>query len=159
MKLLFQAFGLWSVVAAAFLASFGAQLVPSAAAQTRSECKAQSEEICAVVRRVSTLREVSDLLRREASAPTPRNLSTAELDEAKSYSAWLYQTADRLDALAQVGDAAISTGVLTEMSQTFTMQYLAIQQKLQQETREFNLISNIMKTKHEAAKNAVNNIR
>jgi len=112
-----------------------------------------------VVRRVSTLREVSDLLRREASAPTPRNLSTAELDEAKSYSAWLYQTADRLDALAQVGDAAISTGVMTEMSQTFTMQYLAIQQKLQQETREFNLISNIMKTKHEAAKNAVNNIR
>ena len=38
-------------------------------------------------------------------------------------------------------------------------QYLALQQNIQEESREFNLLSNLMKTKHEAAKNAVNNIR
>jgi hypothetical protein len=46
-----------------------------------------------------------------------------------------------------------------EMNQSFSMQYLMMQSKIQHETREFNLLSNIMKTKHEAAKNAVNNIR
>ena len=48
---------------------------------------------------------------------------------------------------------------MREMNQSFSMQYLALQQGIQQDTREFNLLSNIMKTKHEAAKNAVNNIR
>ena len=46
-----------------------------------------------------------------------------------------------------------------EMNQSFSLQYLMMQQKIQQETREFNLISNIMKTRHEAAKNAINNVR
>ena len=52
-----------------------------------------------------------------------------------------------------------STLQMNEMSRSFSLQYLAIQQKIQQETREFNLLSNIMKTRHEAAKNAINNIR
>jgi hypothetical protein len=41
----------------------------------------------------------------------------------------------------------------------FHLQYLSIQQKIQQEIREFNLLSNIMKERHEAAKNSINNIR
>ena len=48
---------------------------------------------------------------------------------------------------------------MPEMNQSFSLQYLAIQQKIQQETREYNLLSNIMKTRHEAAKNAINNVR
>jgi predicted nuclease of restriction endonuclease-like (RecB) superfamily len=48
---------------------------------------------------------------------------------------------------------------MEEMNHSFSLQYLGIQQKIQQETREFNLPSNIMKSRHEAAKNAINNIR
>ncbi len=46
-----------------------------------------------------------------------------------------------------------------EMSQSFNMQYLGLQQQMQDENRRFTLISNIMKTKHDTAKNAINNIR
>ena len=42
---------------------------------------------------------------------------------------------------------------------TFMSKYLNYQSKIQQETREFNLLSNIMKTKHEAAKCSLNNTR
>ena len=47
----------------------------------------------------------------------------------------------------------------TEFQASFNLQYLQLQEKIQQDTRQFNLISNIMKTKHEAAKNALGNVR
>ena len=48
---------------------------------------------------------------------------------------------------------------LQEMNMSFNMQYLALQQKMQDENRRFTLISNIMKTKHDTAKNSISNIR
>ncbi len=48
---------------------------------------------------------------------------------------------------------------MQEMSQSFNLQYLALQQTMQQENRQFALISNIMKTKHDTAKSAINNVR
>jgi len=52
-----------------------------------------------------------------------------------------------------------ATGEMQEMSQGFNLQYLALQQSMQDENRRFTLVSNIMKTKHDTAKNAINNIR
>lgn len=52
-----------------------------------------------------------------------------------------------------------ATTAMQEMNRSFSIQYLAIQQKIQQENREFNLLSNVMKARHEAAKNAINNLR
>lgn len=48
---------------------------------------------------------------------------------------------------------------MQEMSQSFNLQYLTLQQNMQQENRQFTLVSNIMKTKHDTAKNAINNVR
>ena len=48
---------------------------------------------------------------------------------------------------------------LGEMNQSFSLQYLQLQQNMQAQNREFNLLSNIMKTKHDTAKNAINNVR
>jgi hypothetical protein len=48
---------------------------------------------------------------------------------------------------------------MQEMSQSFNLQYLGLQQAMQDENRRFTLVSNIMKTKHDTAKNAINNIR
>jgi len=45
------------------------------------------------------------------------------------------------------------------MNMTFNLEYLAIQNKMQQESRQFSLLSNIMKVKHDTAKNAVSNVR
>jgi ABC-type multidrug transport system fused ATPase/permease subunit len=45
------------------------------------------------------------------------------------------------------------------MNQSFSLQYLSLQQKMQKSNREFHLLAAIMKTKHETAKAAVGNIR
>ena len=52
-----------------------------------------------------------------------------------------------------------ATRQMTEFQASFNLQYLQLQEKIQMDTRQFNLISNIMKTKHDAAKNALNNVR
>jgi hypothetical protein len=48
---------------------------------------------------------------------------------------------------------------LQEMNQSFNLQYLSLQQQMQDENRRFSLLSNIMKTKHDNAKNSINNLR
>ena len=48
---------------------------------------------------------------------------------------------------------------MAEMSQSFNVQYLDLQKQMQDENRRYTLVSNIMKTKHDTAKNAINNIR
>ncbi len=52
-----------------------------------------------------------------------------------------------------------ATKQMSEFQASFNLQYLQLQEKIQIDTRQFNLISNIMKTKHDAAKNALNNVR
>jgi hypothetical protein len=52
-----------------------------------------------------------------------------------------------------------ATKSMAEFQASFNLQYLQLQEKIQIDTRQFNLVSNIMKTKHDAAKNALNNVR
>lgn len=57
-------------------------------------------------------------------------------------------------------DALMSqTRAMQEMNMSFNLQYLNLQQNMQQENRQFTMMSNIMKTKHDTAKSAINNIR
>jgi hypothetical protein len=77
-----------------------------------------------------------------------------------------------VDKLAQVESGELSLNELetvaggadleqqsAEMDQSFNLQYLQLQQDMQAQNRQFTLISNIMKVKHDTAKNAINNIR
>jgi hypothetical protein len=48
---------------------------------------------------------------------------------------------------------------MQELNMSFNMQYLMLQQKMQEDNRQFTTLSNIMKTKHDTAKNAINNVR
>jgi hypothetical protein len=48
---------------------------------------------------------------------------------------------------------------MQESNQTFSMQYLELQEKIQQENRQYSTLSNILKTRHESAKTAIGNIR
>ena len=63
------------------------------------------------------------------------------------------------------GTAGTGTNMMGEMRQmqelnmSFNMQYLGLQQKMQADNRQFTTLSNIMKTKHDTAKNAINNVR
>ena len=48
---------------------------------------------------------------------------------------------------------------MSEMQMSFNLQYLMLQNKISQENRQFSMVSNIMKNKHDTAKNSINNIR
>lgn len=48
---------------------------------------------------------------------------------------------------------------MDDMAQSFNIQYLDLQKQMQDENRRYTLVSNIMKTKHDTAKAAINNIR
>jgi hypothetical protein len=61
------------------------------------------------------------------------------------------------------GDAAKSlfqaAQEMQEMQQSFNLQYLMLQNKISHENRQFSMVSNIMKNKHDTAKNSIDNIR
>jgi hypothetical protein len=70
---------------------------------------------------------------------------------------------DAVNAQAAGGDKQaqmfVATKELQEMNQSFNMQYLQLQEDMQNENRKFTMLSNVMKTKHDTAKNAINNVR
>jgi hypothetical protein len=52
-----------------------------------------------------------------------------------------------------------ATQQMQETQMSFNLQYLQLQQSMQNESRQFTLVSNIMKTKHDTVKNSISNIR
>jgi pyridoxal biosynthesis lyase PdxS len=68
-----------------------------------------------------------------------------------------------VDAEKTKGDATgqlfKATREMREMQMSFNLQYLMLQNKISQENRQFSMVSNIMKNKHDTAKNSINNIR
>jgi hypothetical protein len=55
-------------------------------------------------------------------------------------------------------DLLSATRALQQQSQSFNLEYLQLQEGLQRENREFTTLSNIMKVKHDSAKNSIQNI-
>jgi hypothetical protein len=52
-----------------------------------------------------------------------------------------------------------ATQQMTELNQTFNLQYLQLQENMQQESREFTAMSNVMKAKSDTAKNSLSNLK
>lgn len=72
-------------------------------------------------------------------------------------------TADQVNTLAASGDPnavmMAETRRMQELNMSFNLQYLQLQEKMQAENRQFTVLSNVMKTKHDTAKSAIGNIR
>jgi hypothetical protein len=51
-----------------------------------------------------------------------------------------------------------ATQQMQEMQMSFNLQYLQLQNQMQNENRQYTSISNIMKTKHDTVKNTISNI-
>jgi hypothetical protein len=56
-------------------------------------------------------------------------------------------------------DLLNQTKGMQEMAQSFNLQYLQLQEKMQSENRSFSTVSNVMKTKHDTAKSSISNVR
>jgi len=51
-----------------------------------------------------------------------------------------------------------ATQAMQEQQMSFNLQYLQLQNSMQNDNRQFTMVSNIMKTKHDTAKNTISNI-
>ena len=51
-----------------------------------------------------------------------------------------------------------ATQAMQELQMSFNLQYLQLQDSMQNDNRQFTMVSNIMKTKHDTAKNTIRNI-
>jgi len=121
-------------------------------------------------KRIKQLRETADTFRELARQPLPAKISPDQRREAERYDDWLKDRSRKLDDLANQWQAAIDKTErlrdplvvqkqMQEMNQSFNLQYLGLQQQMQDESRRFSLLSNIMKTKHDTAKNSISNLR
>lgn len=69
---------------------------------------------------------------------------------------------DPLGSVAGGSDPAELRSASKQMQETqmsFNLQYLQLQNQMQNENRQYTAVSNIMKTKHDTVKNSISNIR
>jgi hypothetical protein len=57
------------------------------------------------------------------------------------------------------GQLMAATQQMQETQMSFNLQYLQLQNQIQNENRQYTMVSNIMKTKHDTVKNSISNIR
>jgi hypothetical protein len=62
---------------------------------------------------------------------------------------------DQLGELSQ----KLAANPSKDEAMSFNLQYLQLQQAMQNENRQYTAVSNIMKTKHDTVKNSISNIR
>ena len=56
------------------------------------------------------------------------------------------------------GDLLEATRAMQQEAQAMNLQYLQLQERMQQESREFTTLSNVMRVKHDTARSAISNI-
>lgn len=112
--------------------------------------------------RLRILKETRKTLHKLSKQSAPRGSSTLEKAEMKRYDSWLSISCKELENLTKHGEKLLKLREgpgAAEMQESFNLQYLQLQQNMQQQNRQFTLVSNIMKVKHDTAKAAINNIR
>jgi hypothetical protein len=91
----------------------------------------------------------------EGDPPQPRTEGAAEIRLPGTAGEGM-----RTGETAKIDQLVVRTqAAIEEMSESFNLQYLQLQNKISHENRQFSMLSNIMKTKHDTAKNSINNIR
>ena len=124
--------------------------------------KTTQSKVTVAHQRIALLRRTGAALRDVARLPVPKVLTSLPQAALESYSAsysrWLKDASRRCIRLANDWERAL-TKESQEMEMSFSLQYLQLQEALQKESREYLMISNIMKTKHDTVKNSISNIR
>lgn len=116
-----------------------------------------------------TLRDVHEELLQDLVAMESHFASIMQLHEqaagqvtglSESLGGWAARIAELASGSGDASAALMAaTKEMVKMNRSFNMQYLQLQQEMQADSRQFTLLSNIMKTKHDTAKNAINNVR
>ena len=109
----------------------------------------------------SSIAVLGDLI----DSPQPAGLSRRESSAWREQSEWLTQVrqryrsfAERLSSNASSVSASSGQARLSEMTQ-MNMEFLSLQNEIQMESRKFQTLSNAMKSRHDAAMNAIRNMK
>jgi hypothetical protein len=147
-----------TVVAAQVTSKGPVYVAPTPTLQTQTDARCGARPIAVCTRdRVASLRQLSDDLNRAAAlSPDTRPQTASEQQELASYNGWLNAQSAEAGRLAAQGERAL---VQADLQMSFNMQYLALQSRMREESRKFTTVSNVMKTKHDTAKNSISNMR
>lgn len=157
---------------AAMTASFSISLAAPPTPVRMSETSAAVSQFAASHQRIKAKltpedREILDQLSAKVRKALPRNAQIPGdvLKILSASSRGLSQ--DEIDALGAYVSGEVSTEnsllqatqQMQETQMSFNLQYLQLQNQMQNENRNYTMVSNIMKTKHDTAKNTISNIR
>ncbi len=116
-----------------------------------------------IEKKINKLLKASMVFKKLAKQPHPKGLKKDQIKEAQKYNRWLQKKSRELKLFATRWQSKLSGSNISqqmqEMQMSFNLQYLRLQNKISHENRQFTMVSNIMKNKHDTAKNSINNIR
>lgn len=133
----------------------------AAAAQPQATAKAAAETGCTqpldvcTKERTAALKTQARKFTAAARLKPATTLTAEERAKVQAYDRWLRAQSQKARDLAERGTAATTAEIQT----AFNREYMELQQRIQREHRQFEPISNIMKSKHDAASNAIGNVR
>ncbi len=114
--------------------------------------------------RVNLLRSLSRDLRGLATHGEEANLSRNDRERLDRFNAWLLATANKADALADSGanstqNLMTATQQMQETQMSFNLQYLMLQESMQNDSRQFTALSNVMKSRLDTMKGVLGNLK
>ncbi len=119
------------------------------------------------------LGEVAEVFGKLGADPIPRTADNRQWQGANKFAFWLRDSREDVNRLVSYGrqilqmcESISTTGqgdaqreALHDMIASFSLNYLLVQQRLRQESQQFNTLSKIMKARLKAAQNAIDVIR
>jgi hypothetical protein len=159
--------GKWAIVSAGIGLVLAGALTDAAAADTKATqpatstsaeltntgCKTPLDQCTRD--RIAALKAQSKALTAAYRMKPSATLTAEDKAKVQEYDRWLRKQSDKTRELAERGVASTTKA----MQESFNLQYLALQSQMQRENRQYTAISNIMKTKHDTAKNSISNVR
>jgi hypothetical protein len=149
-----------TLVLVAGAAEAASSLDTSGHASTAVRCGEQTLAAC-TQRRVQALQRLGATLKRAASQqPAKPPTDPKARGELARYDHWLTLQSERAEKLVAEGRQALGAGKDAPQRQmSFNLQYVQLQSQLQNESRAYTGVANIMKTKHDTVTNSISSIR
>jgi hypothetical protein len=110
--------------------------------------------------RIAAINALVSKLDEQIAKPAPKGATATVTTEWENSAAWLTSVRDRYAAHALELQNAVAAGgdMVAKMAQ-MNMQFLALQNATQNESRKFRTLSNSSKARHENAMSAIRNVR
>ncbi len=143
------------LVATGLVCAIGAGVQAPAAAQAAPDTGCTQPLDACTKQRTAALKAQARRFTAASRMKPATTLTAEERAKVQAYDRWLRAQSQKARELAERGTAATTAGIQT----AFNREYAQLQQRIQREHRQFDEISNIMKSKHDAAQNAIRNIR